>query len=131
MNNTQQNTDNLGGAGAGATTANHDPALEKEILKLIKESATMQQVEKDGWIELMPQMNDSQINELKVILATEKEKLKEIDTRYKKKIEKLEKDYIENYLAKKSRKKWARAREKEQSHLEESDEQAEELLGQL
>jgi hypothetical protein len=131
MDNTQQNTGDQSAAGAAVATATHDPAAEKEVLKLIEESTTMQKEEKDGWIALLPQMNDAQVTELKRILATEKEKLEEIDARYKKQVKKLEKDYINNYLTKKSRQKWQKAREKEQSHLEESDEQAEELLSQL
>lgn len=131
MDKKQQNTGGRNTAGVARATAKRDPKVLKEVLGLIAESNTMQKIEKEGWIGLIPQMSNSQINELKQILTTEKEKLEEIDTRYKKQIKKIEKDYIENYLARKSRKKWKEAREKEQSHLEESNEKADELLGQL
>ncbi len=131
MDNKQQNTGGRNTTGVAGATAERDPKVLKEVLRLIAESDTMQKVEKDGWIGLMPQMIDSQINELKQILTTEKDKLEEINTRYKKQVEKIEKDYIKNYLTRKSRKKWQEARKKEQSHLEESGEQAEKLLGRL
>ena len=131
MDKKQQNTGGQNTAGVAGATAKCDPKVMKEVLKLIAESTTMQKIEKDGWIELMPQMSNSQIDELRLILVTEKNKLEEIDTRYKKQIKKIEKDYIENYLARKSRTKWKEARAKEQSHLKESDEKAEELLEQL
>lgn len=112
-------------------SAVRDAELEKEAIILIDESTTMQQEEKDSWKLLLPQMNNDQITELKRILITEKQKLLEIDEKYKKEVKRLEKDYIQNYLARKSRQKWQEAREKEQSHLEESSEKAEGLLSSL
>jgi hypothetical protein len=113
------------------TAQAHDPKLEREVMKLLDESNTMSKEEKESWISLMPIMNDEQVTELKRILATEKEKLAEIDKKYKSQVKKLEKEYIENYLSRKSRKKWEDAREREKSQLEESTEEAEELLSKL
>lgn len=114
-----------------ATPDAHDINLEKEVFTLVMASTTMQREERDSWVTLIPKMNTIQMNELKRIILSEQEKLKAIDDKYQAQVKQLEKEYIEKYLTRKSRQKWEQARAHEESHLEESEQEAESILKSL
>ena len=101
------------------------------LQKLINASLSMSQEEKDGWLNLLPKMNDAQKKELENILATEKQKLEEIDARYKKELQGIEQEYITKYLSGAARKRWEETRKREEESLSQSAQEAEAVLKNL
>ncbi len=55
-----------------------------QLVQDIKASESMDNKERNYWLQVLPVMNEEQINELKDILSTEKEKLAEIEKKYAK-----------------------------------------------
>lgn len=58
-----------------------------ELIELIKGSESMNDEERQYWINLLPVMTDEQVGNLKGILENEKAQLKAIDEKYGKEIE--------------------------------------------
>jgi hypothetical protein len=105
--------------------------IDKEIKELVTLSKSMSQAEKDGWLQMLAIMNDDQKAELKTILTTEKQKLDEIDAKYRKKISSIEKKYFVTYVPLKAREKQQAVFHEEQKSREQTEEAAEELLENL
>ena len=100
-----------------------------ELIKLILETESMEDDEKQYWFDIMPSMTDDQIDRLYNILDTEKKKLEALEEKYKKEIKQLnEKHLIEwqEFQLKDSKKKVdaAKAADKE-------DDDAEDVLKML
>lgn len=79
-----------------------------ELIKLILNTESMDDDERQYWFDIMPSMNEDQINRLFEILDTERQKLLELETKYQEEIKQLnEKQLIEwqEYQAKKNREK--------------------------
>jgi Na+/phosphate symporter len=99
-----------------------------ELVKLILETESMDNDEKQYWFDIMPSMTDSQIDRLFNILDTERKKLEELEVKYQEEIKQLnEKHLIEwqDFQMKDSKKKIAAEEAKE------SDEDAEDVLAML
>lgn len=99
-----------------------------ELVKLVLETESMDDDEKQYWFDIMPSMTDSQIDRLFNILDTEKKKLEALDEKYQKEIKKLnEKHLIEwqEFQMKDSKQKIKAAQAKEK------DEDAEDVLKML
>lgn len=60
-----------------------------ELIKLIKETESMDDDERQYWFDIMPSMTNSQINRLYNILNVEKRKLQELEIKYQKEIKTL------------------------------------------
>ena len=87
-------------------------AQYSELIKLILETESMENDEKQYWFDIMPSMTDDQIDRLFNILDTEKKKLEALEEKYKDEIKKLnEKHLIEwqEFQLKDSKKKVAQA----------------------
>lgn len=87
-----------------------------ELVKLILETESMDDDEKQYWFDIMPSMTDSQIDRLFNILDTEKKKLQALDDKYQKEIKNLnEKHLIEwqEFQMKDSKQKIKAAQSKE------------------
>lgn len=87
-----------------------------ELVKLILETESMDEDEKQYWFDIMPSMTDSQIDRLFNILDTEKKKLQALDEKYQKEIKNLnEKHLIEwqEFQMKDSKQKIKAAQSKE------------------
>jgi len=68
-------------------------AQYNELVKLILETESMDDDEKQYWFDIMPSMTDDQIDRLFNILDTEKKKLDALEDKYQNEIKKLnEKD---------------------------------------
>lgn len=100
-----------------------------ELVKLILETESMENDEKQYWFDIMPSMTDDQIDRLFNILDTEKKKLEALEAKYKTEIKELnEKHLIEwqEFQLKDSKQKIAEAQAKDKD-----DEDAEDVLRML
>lgn len=94
-----------------------------ELIKLILATESMDDEERQYWFDIMPSMNDSQIDRLFNILETERKKLEELEVKYQEEIKSLnEKHLIEwqEFQARDAKKKIAQA-EKEDTNDEDPD----------
>ena len=85
-----------------------------ELIKLILNTESMDDDERQYWFDIMPSMTDSQIDRLYNILETEKKKLEELEVKYQKEIKTLnEKHLIEwqEFQMKKAKDKVAQAKQ--------------------
>ncbi len=53
-----------------------------ELVEGIKESSSMDNKERNYWLQVLPVMTEDQVDELRDILSTEKKKLAEIEQKY-------------------------------------------------
>ena len=99
-----------------------------ELIKLVLATESMDDEEKQYWFDIMPSMNDSQIDRLFNILETERRKLEELELKYQDEIKSLnEKHLIEwqEFQSKDNKKKIA------QAESEDNDEDPDEVLKML
>lgn len=99
-----------------------------ELIKLVLDTKSMEDDEKQYWFDIMPSMTDDQIDRLFNILDTEKKKLEALDEKYKSEIKRLnEKNLIEwqEFQLKDSKQKIAAAQ------AQDKDEDADEVLKML
>jgi hypothetical protein len=95
-----------------------------ELIKLILETESMDDDERQYWFDIMPSMTDSQVDRLYNILETEKKKLEELEVKYQKEIKSLnEKHLIEwqEFQMKKAKDKVAEAKKNEKSDEQDPD----------
>ena len=95
-----------------------------ELIKLILETESMDDDERQYWFDIMPSMTDSQIDRLYNILETEKKKLEELEIKYQKEIKSLnEKHLIEwqEFQMKKAKDKVAEAKKNEKTEEQDPD----------
>lgn len=103
-----------------------------ELIKLILKTESMDDEERQYWFDIMPSMNDSQIDRLFNILDTERKKLEELELKYQNEIKALnEKHLIEwqEFQLKDTKKKIKEEEEKDKKSWEDKD--AEEVLKML
>lgn len=111
-----------------------DSFLEKmpEIISLILESKSLDtQQEKQSWFDLLPLMNQEQIDKLKDILTREKQKLQEIEQKYSEKKDAVINKYVNNFNGDSYQNKINQIQEAEAIHEEKDDQEAEALLQNL
>jgi len=95
-----------------------------ELIKLILNTESMDDDERQYWFDIMPSMTDSQIDRLYDILETEKKKLEELEEKYQKEIKTLnEKHLIEwqEFQMKKAKEKVAEAKKEEKTSEKDAD----------
>ncbi len=69
-------------------------AQYNELVKLILETESMDDDEKQYWFDIMPSMTDDQIDRLFNILDTEKKKLDALEDKYQNEIKKLNEKHL-------------------------------------
>lgn len=69
-------------------------AQYNELVKLILETESMDDDEKQYWFDIMPSMTDDQIDRLFNILDTEKKKLNALEDKYQNEIKKLNEKHL-------------------------------------
>lgn len=84
--------------------------------------------EKQNWFNLLPIMNDEQIDKLKWILVREKEKLDEIENKYEQKKVEIKKKYLMKWQKMWYFKKVSEIHENEEKAKSQEEEEAEKLL---
>ena len=65
-----------------------------ELIKLILETESMEDDERQYWFDIMPSMTDEQIDRLFNILDTERKKLAALEEKYKKEIKQLNEKHL-------------------------------------
>ena len=65
-----------------------------ELVKLILDTESMDDDERQYWFDIMPSMTDSQVDRLFNILETEKSKLEELEVKYQNEIKDLNEKHL-------------------------------------
>jgi len=65
-----------------------------ELIKLVLATESMDDEERQYWFDIMPSMNDSQIDRLFNILETERRKLEELELKYQEEIKALNEKHL-------------------------------------
>ena len=100
------------------------------MLDLIQQTDTLNPAEKEYWINLVPQMDAAQLDQLKGILQTEQKHLEEIDQKYDGKLEAVSQKYLNQWDAQKTREERFKRQQEEEASQESAHEEAEKLLEQ-
>lgn len=103
-----------------------------DLIVLILQSKSMDtQEEKQSWFNLLPMMNKDQIDKLRDILTREKQKLNEIEQKYTSKKQELTTKYTQKWENMAYAKKIEEIKKQEAQHEQIEDQQADDLLNQL
>lgn len=108
-----------------------DAFIEKmpDLITLVLRSRSLdKEDEKQSWFNLLPVMNDEQIQKLRDILTRERDKLKEIEEKYEQKKMDIKKKYLMRRQNMWYIKKMNAIQEKEAVHREQEQEEADALL---
>ena len=111
-----------------------DGFLEKEsdlVILVLKSRSLAKDEEKQSWFNLVPMMNDDQINKLRDILTREKDKIAEIESKYEKKKEEIKEKYQDRFNAVEYQKRMSNMQTHEESIREQESEEADSLLQNL
>ena len=65
-----------------------------ELVKLILATESMEDEERQYWFDIMPSMNDNQVDRLFNILETERRKLEELELKYQEEIKALNEKHL-------------------------------------
>lgn len=96
-----------------------------ELIKLVLNTESMDNNEKQYWFDILPSMTDEQIDRLFEILETERRKLEDLEVKYQEEIKTLnEKHLIEwqEFQTKESREKIKKAEESDNESSASADE---------
>lgn len=103
-----------------------------DLIELVLRSKSMDKdADKQSWFNLLPMMNDEQIAKLKDILMREKQKLAEIEEKYKEKKTAIRDKYVQTFQAADYTKKMQVMKSQEEAHKEKDAAEADSLLDQL
>ena len=103
--------------------------LAEQIKGLINSTTVLNEAEKKYWLDLLPTMNEEQLNQLKGILESEQKKMQDIDKKYDQQMEDVAQKYLNRWDAEKTKAARATRHQEEQKHREEAHSKADELLG--
>lgn len=65
-----------------------------ELIKLVLATESMDDEERQYWFDILPSMNDSQVDRLFNILETERKKLEELESKYQEEIKALNEKHL-------------------------------------
>lgn len=103
-----------------------------DLIILILNSKSMDSVEeKQSWFNLLPMMNQEQIEKLRDILTREKQKLAEIEQKYEQKKSELQNKYTQKREDMVYTKRMEAIKKEEAKHEEIDNKQADNLLNQI
>ena len=117
--------------GTGLTISDEVKAKYPELVQLIQASESMNDEERQYWINILPIMTPEQVQDLRNILDNEKKQLQAIDQKYATEIEQVGKaEVIKNTDEERRRKREERA-QKEAAHASTEKESAEDILKKI
>jgi len=103
-----------------------------DIIILILQSKSMDNPEeKQSWFNLLPMMNNEQIDKLRDILTREKQKLNEIEQKYEQKKDELKNKYTQKWEDMVHTKRIEEIKKQEAEHEKKENQEAEHLLTQI
>lgn len=100
----------------------------ESVQKLIQETPALRDEERQYWAQLVPTMNQQQLQQLQKILASEQENLQKIDDKYQGELKAVGEKYLQKWDATKVQQDRQARRQEEQEHAQEAQEKAEALL---
>lgn len=106
-------------------------ANHPELVQMILETESMNNEERQYWVDLLPIMTPEQIENLYAILDNEKKKLAEIDNYYSQKVEDIEKAEEAERITKERREKMDKLASSEKENEVSEKELEEKLLAEL
>ncbi len=102
-----------------------------ELIDLILKSESMNDEERQYWVNILPVMTPEQVQNLKDILTNEREQLAAIDRKYSKEIEKIGSDQLLRKVDEERRKRREdRSKTEDQARMEEEEKTAD-ILGKI
>ncbi len=96
-----------------------------ELVKLVLNTESMDDQEKQYWFDIMPSMTEEQIDRLFDILETERRKLEELEIKYQQEMKKLNETHLiewQEFQVRESKKKVAEAEAKEKGDKNDAEE---------
>ena len=102
-----------------------------ELIDLILKSESMNDEERQYWVNILPVMTPEQVQNLKDFLTNEREQLAAIDRKYSKEIEKIGSDQLLRKVDEERRKRREdRSKTEDQARMEEEEKTAD-ILGKI
>jgi len=102
-----------------------------ELVELILGSESMNDEERQYWVNILPVMTPEQIQNLKDILSNEKQQLAAIDKKYAKEIENIGENKLVQQVDEERRRRRDERSKTEQSAKQEEEERTQSLLGMI
>jgi len=102
-----------------------------ELIDLILKSESMNDEERQYWVNILPVMTPEQVQNLKDILVNERDQLAAIDKKYAKEIEKIGEDQLLSKVNEERRKRRDERAKGEDQQKKEEDAQTEQILGKI
>lgn len=102
-----------------------------ELIELILQSESMNDEERQYWVNILPVMTPEQIQNLKDILTNEKQQLAAIDRKYAKEIERIGESQLLQKVDEERRTRREQRSQTEQSARAEEDAHTAEILGKI
>ncbi len=102
-----------------------------DLIALIKQSESMNDEERQYWINILPIMTPEQVQNLRDILENERKQLAAIDSKYQTEIEKLGQAEVVKQTEEERRARRQQRVSTETSHKEKEDQAAEDILKQI
>ncbi len=95
-----------------------------ELIKLVLNTKSMDDQERQYWFDILPSMSDEQIDRLYEILDTEKKKLEQLEVNYQKEIKSLNEKHLvewQEFQVKDNKQKIAKAQEEDAKNEQDPD----------
>ncbi|OIO53299.1 hypothetical protein AUJ46_05500 [Candidatus Peregrinibacteria bacterium CG1_02_54_53] len=102
-----------------------------ELIQLVLKSESMNDEERQYWVNILPVMTPEQIQNLQDILTNEKEQLAAIDRKYAKEIERIGETQLLQKVDDERRKRRENRLQKEEQSREQENAKAAEILGKI
>lgn len=106
-------------------------AKHGELVEMIMSTESMNNEERQYWIDLLPVMTPEQVQNLYDILDNERKKLAEIDSFYSKKVSEIEKEEAAEKLQEERENKMNKLEEAEAQHEKEEEALEKQLLEEM
>ena len=102
-----------------------------ELINLIVSSESMNNEERQYWINILPIMTPDQVQNLRGILVNEKRQLAAIDKKYEKEIEQIGQTQLLKKMEEERRKRRSQRENAEQKAFQEEEGHAEDILSKI
>lgn len=102
-----------------------------DLIDLIKNTESMDDDERDYWMQILPIMTEEQIMKFREILVTEKQQLERLDKEYEQELSKLNEKHMIEWKEFETKEQKAELEKKEKKAEKEEKESEEELLKRL
>jgi biopolymer transport protein ExbB/TolQ len=116
---------------AGLTIPDDVAKKFADLIALIKASESMNNEERQYWVNILPIMTQDQIQNLQGILANERDQLQAIDKKYAQEIEKIGQPADTGLSEEEQTERRDARRAQEKENRQQEEEHADKLLGQI